>query len=160
MSDGTVASQRPGGGSPPSRVGVCELRRLVFSDSASSACSRFFSEPVLKFDFRPTGFGEFCRQCLHKSGQWLCECRPGHAQRASGRRHLKPGKSLHGCSGREHCGRFQRHSNCAHGDVHGIRTGDERRLISFRELGSDDSKRRQPCASSHCLCEDGFNLRG
>ncbi len=158
LSDGTVASQRPGGGSPPSRVDLRELRWLVFGNSASSVCSRFFSEPVLKFDFRPARFGEFCRQYLHKSSQWLCECRPGHAQRASRRRQLKPCKSLHGCSGREHCGRFRRRSKCAHRIVHGIRTGDERRFISFRQLGSDDSKRRQRRTSSHCLCEDGFNL--
>ena len=159
LSDGTVAPQRPGGGSPPSRVDLRELRRLVFSYSASSACSRFFSEPVLKFDFRSARFGEFCRQCLHKSSQRLCEYRPGHAQRASRRRQLKSCKSLHGCCGRERCGRFRRRSKCAHGIVYGIGPGDERRFISFRELGSDDSKRRQPCASPHCLCKDGFNLR-
>jgi hypothetical protein len=157
---GTIASPRPGGGSPLARVVVCKLRRLIFKPAAaSSACCGFQPEPVIEFDFHRAGRGQFRRQCFRKSPERLFRRRSGSVWHPPRRRHLESRESLQCCRGRQHPHRLWRLRKCNYREFHDFRTGYERPAISFRQPGCRYTKRRESPASAHRLCEDGFGFR-
>ncbi len=155
---GTVTSPRPGSGSPLTRVGVRELRWLIFESSASSACRRFHSEPVIEFNFHRAGRGKFRRQCLREPAERFFRRRSDSVQRASRWRHLESCESLQCCRGCEHPRRIRRLRKCGYREFHDFRAGRERRSIPFGQPGSRHSERGELSASPHGLCEDRFGF--
>jgi len=123
--------------------------------SSAPPAPDFTSEPFIEFDFRHSGCGESCCQCLHKPRHRLFRCRSSNATRFAESPRIP--RVLQCCRWRRETRHFGASANAATGNfiISGAR--HQRRTSHSDSSVCRHTRRRPSISSAHRVCANRFD---